>query len=56
MSINNNKNIKYNNNENSLYNIYRRNYLLSKTQKYNHRYSRNKIKSFSQKRNNYFIQ
>ena len=56
MSIANNKNIKYNNSANSLFNIYRRNYLLSKTQKYNHRYSRNKIKSFSQKRNNYFMQ
>ena len=55
-TITNNKNIKNNISSNSLFNIYKRNYLLSKTQKYNHRYSRNKIKSFSQKRYNYFIQ
>ena len=55
-TISNNKNIKNNNSANLLFNNYKRNYLLSKTQKYNHRYSRNKIKSFSQKRYNYFNQ
>ena len=55
-NITNNKNIKNNYSSNSIFNNYRRSYLLSKNQKYNQRYSRNKIKSFSQKRYNYLIQ
>ena len=56
MTITNNKNFKYNNSANTLFNNYKRNYLISKTQKYNLRNSRNKIKSFSQARYNHYVQ